>query len=146
MPATLYAPFAWMVLGLALCGAEIFIPGAFLLWIGLAAVALGLFELLVPIPFEWSLLVFAALAVAFSFVGRRVYGGLTTSSDTGLNARAAALVGREFTLIEPIVSGEGKARVLDSVWRVQGVDAPAGSRVRVTGVAAQGTALTVEPV
>lgn len=146
MPATLYAPFAWMVLGLALCGAEIFVPGAFLLWVGLAAVALGLFELLVSVPFEWSLLVFAALAVAFSLVGRKVYGGLTTSSDSGLNSRAAALIGREFTLIEPIVSGEGKAKVLDSVWRVQGVDAPAGSRVRVTGVTAQGSVLTVEPI
>ena len=146
MPATLYAPFAWMVLGLALCGAEIFVPGAFLLWIGLAAVALGLFELLVPIPFEWSLLIFAALAVGFSFVGRKVYGGLTTSTDSGLNSRAAALVGREFTLIEPIVAGEGKAKVLDTVWRVAGADAPAGARVRVTGVTSQGSVLTVEPV
>jgi len=146
MPATLYAPFTWMVLGLALCGAEIFIPGAFLLWIGFAAVTLGLVELLVAVPFEWSLLVFAALAVVFSLVGRKVYGGLTTSTDNGLNSRAAALVGREFTLIEPIVSGEGKAKVLDTVWRVSGADAPAGARVRVTGVAAQGSVLTVETV
>ncbi|MCB1545828.1 MAG: NfeD family protein [Rhodoblastus sp.] len=146
MPASLYAPFAWMVLGLALCGAEIFIPGAFLLWIGLAAVALGLVELLVAVPFEWSLLIFAALAVAFSLVGRKVYGGLTTSTNTGLNSRAAALVGREFTLVEPIVSGEGKAKVLDTVWRVTGADAPAGARVRVTGVTSQGSVLTVEPV
>lgn len=146
MPATLYAAFAWMVIGLTLCAAELFIPGAFLLWIGLAAVALGLVELLVFIPFEWSLLVFAALAVVFSLVGRKVYGGLTTTSDNGLNSRAAGLVGREFTLIEPIVSGEGKAKVLDTVWRVAGADAPAGSRVRVTGVTAQGSVLTVEPV
>ena len=146
MPATLYAPFAWMVIGLALCAAEIFIPGAFLLWIGLAAVTLGLFELLVAIPFEWSLLVFAALAVAFSLVGRKVYGGMTTTTDNGLNSRATALVGREFTLIEPIIAGEGKAKVLDTVWRVAGADAPAGSRVRVTGVTSQGSVLTVEPV
>ncbi|MCB1525872.1 MAG: NfeD family protein [Rhodoblastus sp.] len=146
MPVVFYAPFAWMVFGLALCGAEIFIPGAFLLWIGFAAITLGLIELLVAIPFEWSLLIFAALAVAFSLVGRKVYGGLTTGGETGLNSRAAALVGREFTLIEPIVSGEGKAKVLDTVWRVTGADAPAGSRVRVTGVAAQGAVLKVEPV
>ncbi|MCC2108823.1 MAG: NfeD family protein, partial [Hyphomicrobiales bacterium] len=73
-------------------------------------------------------------------------GGLTTGGETGLNSRAAALVGREFTLIEPIVSGEGKAKVLDTVWRVTGADTPAGSRVRVTGVAAQGAVLKVEPV
>ena len=95
MPASLFAAFAWMVIGFALCAAELFIPGAFLLWIGLAAVALGLVELLVFIPFEWSLLIFAALAVVFSLVGRKVYGG---------------------------------------------------SRVRVTGVTAQGSVLTVEPV
>ena len=88
MPAALYAPFAWMVLGLALCGAEIFIPGAFLLWVGLAAVLLGLVELLFPIPFEWSLLAFAALAVVFSLVGRKVYGGLSQPTDNDLNSMA----------------------------------------------------------
>ncbi len=146
MPDPLYAPFMWMVAGLALCGAEIFVPGAFLLWIGFAAVALGLIELLIPIGFEWSLLLFAILAVAFSLVGRKVYGGFTTGGEDKLNSRTAALVGREFTLVEPIVSGEGKAKVLDTVWRVTGADAPAGARVRVTGVAAQGAVLTVETV
>ena len=102
--------------------------------------------LLFVLPWLVSLLVFAALAVGFSLVGRKVYGGMTTTTDNGLNSRAAALVGREFTLIEPIVSGEGKAKVLDTVWRVAGADAPAGARVRVTGVTSQRSVLTVEPV
>ena len=139
-----YAPFVWLVCGLALCAAELAAPGAFLLWIGFAGVTLGLLELLVTIPLGWSLLVFAALAVGFSLIGKYVYGGLTTQGDDSLGRRAEALVGREFTLLEPIVNGEGKAKVLDSVWRVAGPDAPAGSRVKVTGVAASGNVLTVE--
>jgi inner membrane protein len=139
-----YAPFVWLVCGLALCAAELAAPGAFLLWIGFAGVTLGLIELLVAIPLGWSLLVFAALAIGFSLIGKYVYGGLSTKGDDSLGNRAEALVGREFTLVEPISNGEGKAKVLDSVWRVSGPDAPAGARVKVTGVAASGTVLTVE--
>ena len=139
-----FAPFVWLVGGLALCAAELVVPGAFLLWVGFAAVTLGLVELILPIPFEWSLLVAAALAVAYCLVGRKVYGGLETGGDDTLNRRAENLVGREFTLIEPIVNGEGKAKVLDSIWRVSGADAPAGARIRVTGVTASGSVLTVE--
>ncbi|MFV0279278.1 MAG: NfeD family protein [Rhodoblastus sp.] len=144
MFASFHGPFIWMALGTVLCAAEIFAPGAFLLWIGLAAIALGIIELVAPMPLEWSLLAFAVLAGVFSLIGRRVYGGLSGATDDGLNNRSKALVGREFTLIEPIVSGEGKAKVLDGVWRVNGPDAPAGARVRVTGVSAQGAVLTVE--
>ncbi|MFO1117776.1 MAG: NfeD family protein [Beijerinckiaceae bacterium] len=140
-----HAPFIWLVCGLALCAAELAAPGAFLLWIGFAGVTVGLIELIADMPLGWSLVLFAALAVAYSLVGRYVYGGMATSGDDGLNRRAEGLVGREFVLVEAIVNGEGKARVLDSVWRVAGADAPAGARVRVTGVRAQGNVLTVEP-
>ena len=139
-----YAPFVWLVCGLALCAAELAAPGAFLLWIGFAGITLGLIELLVAIPLGWSLLVFAALAIVYSLVGKHVYGGLSTTGDDSLGHRAEALIGREFTLVEPIHDGEGKAKVLDSVWRVSGPDAPAGSRVRVTGIGASGNVLTVE--
>ena len=55
----------------------------------------------------------------------------------GANINPSTLVGREFTLIEAIVDGEGKAKVLDTVWRVAGANAPAGARVRVTGETAR---------
>ena len=37
----------WLVAGLALCAAETFVPGAFLIWIGVAAVAVGIVEFVV---------------------------------------------------------------------------------------------------
>jgi membrane protein implicated in regulation of membrane protease activity len=58
-----------------------------------------------------------------------------------LNKRADALVGRVFTLEKPIVDGAGTVRIDDTIWRVAGPDAPAGSRVRI--VQADGASLTV---
>jgi membrane protein implicated in regulation of membrane protease activity len=53
-------------------------------------------------------------------------------------------VGRVLTLEKAIVDGVGAVRIDDTIWRVNGPDTPAGSRVRV--VRAQGAELTVEPV
>ena len=62
-------------------------------------------------------------------------------SNPFLNKRTEALIGREFTLERPIVDGTGTVRIDDTIWRVAGPDAPAGSRVKV--VQADGASLTV---
>jgi inner membrane protein len=62
-------------------------------------------------------------------------------SNPFLNRRTEAMVGREFTLEKPIVNGSGTVRIDDTIWRVAGPDAPAGSRVKV--VQADGASLTV---
>jgi membrane protein implicated in regulation of membrane protease activity len=46
-------------------------------------------------------------------------------------------------LADPIVEGRGRVRIDDTVWQVHGPDAPAGSRIVVTG--ADGSILRVEP-
>ena len=140
-----HTPWLWLIGGLALCAAEILAPGVFLLWIGLAALAVGLFELLLPLAFAPSLLLFAILAIAFSFVGRRLYGGGQQVGGQQLNQRAARLTGCEFVLAEAIVAGSGRVRVQDTSWRVVGPDAALGTRVRVLGVV-DGVVLKVEPV
>jgi membrane protein implicated in regulation of membrane protease activity len=53
---------------------------------------------------------------------------------SSLNRRAEGYIGRTFALCEPIVNGRGKIRVDDSLWLVEGHDAPVGTRVEVTGV------------
>ena len=72
----------------------------------------------------------AALAVP---AWRHFARGATEASRSNpfLNRRNEALVGREFTLEKPIVDGSGTVRIDDTVWRVAGPDAPAGSRVKV---------------
>ncbi|MDO9062896.1 MAG: NfeD family protein, partial [Bradyrhizobium sp.] len=42
---------------------------------------------------------------------------------------------------KPIIDGSGTVKIDDTIWRVAGPDAPAGSRVRI--VQADGASLTV---
>ncbi len=136
----------WLIGGVLMCAAELLAPGVFLLWIGFAAITVGLVQFLFPLPLEWSLILFGALAVVYAIVGRFVYGGLETKSGDVLHRRTDALIGRELTLVDAIVDGEGRAKVQDSVWRVTGPAAPAGARVRVVGVEPGGAVLRVEAV
>ncbi len=124
----------WLVAGLALCAAETFVPGAFLIWIGLATVVVGIVEFFVSLDLTPALLLFAALVVVFVFVGRRVYGSLDSGAPQLPLSRAHALIGKEFYLEDAIERGHGRIRVGDSVWRVAGDDLPKGAKVRVVAV------------
>lgn len=142
-------PWAWMVLGFVLLAAEIVVPGIFLLWIGLAAIATGVLSLLLwSAPFwVWQVqwLVFLALALISAYAGKRIMSGRNEESDQPLlNRREAQLVGRTATLAEPISEGYGRIRIDDTMWRVRGPDAPAGARVRVVSV--DNSELVVEAV
>ena len=140
---TIASPWAWIIVGVALVGIEIVAPGAFMLPLGLAAVATGLVGFAVALPWPAQVLVFAALALGFVLVGRQLYGVRSEAATTpGLNRRGELLVGRVLTLDEAIVDGQGRVRIDDSVWRVRGADLPAGSRVRVAR--ADGAVLVVE--
>jgi len=88
-----------------------------------------------------QLLMFAVFAAAAVPLWRRLARKEGSGSSRFLNRRNKALVGREFTLEKPIIDGFGTVRIGDTVWRVAGPDAPAGSRVKV--VRADGANLTV---
>ncbi|MFB2550197.1 NfeD family protein [Ensifer soli] len=141
-------PWTWWVLGLVLLAAEIVVPGVFLIWIGIAAILVGVLSLMLWDAGLWSwqvqLLVFALLAVATTLVARRLMARDTTATDEPfLNRRADSLVGRTAVLGEPLAEGRGRIRLDDSVWIVEGPDLPAGTRVRV--VSGKGPHLQVEP-
>jgi membrane protein implicated in regulation of membrane protease activity len=137
-------PWIFVVGGVVLMALELLAPGAFMIWLGLAGVLTGLWLFVFPLGWEIALVIFAVLAVAFALVGRRLAGGKTSDAgQDGLNERGRALVGRTFRLEEPIAERRGRVRVDDTVWRVEGPDAPAGAQVRVVGV--EGTLLRVEP-
>lgn len=134
----------WWILGIVLLIIEVFAPGFVFLWMGLSAGAVGLALLLWP-EFAWQgqLLLFALLSVA-TIVAFRLYQRRNPprSDQPALNRRGQAYVGRSFTLAVPIVNGVGEMRVDDTVWRIEGTDVPAGSRVMVTSV--NGNSLIVE--
>lgn len=140
-------PWTWWIVGLVFLGLEITVPGVFLLWVGLAALAVGAisFPLWDVAAWSWQLqfLVFAVLAVTFALFGRRVSASSAESDQPMLNRRMDGLVGRTATLEEPISDGRGRIRLDDTTWIVNGPDLPAGTRVRIT-VAHPG-GLSVEP-
>jgi membrane protein implicated in regulation of membrane protease activity len=136
----------WLILGLVLAVVEIFAPGAFFLWLGIAAGVTGLVLLALPgLGWEWQAALFAVLAVASVIAGRAVIRRhRPPRAVSELNRRGEQYLGRVFTVEQAIANGRGTIRVDDTVWRAEGADAPVGSSVRVTGV--DGTVLRVEPV
>jgi len=133
----------WFIAGALLLGIEIFAPGAFMMWFGLAALVVGTVSVFVDWSWQAQFAAFAALAVAAIPLWRRVSPRVEgPTAHPFLNRRTEAMVGRVFTLDKPIVNAAGTIRIDDTVWRVTGPDAPAGSRVRVKN--AEGVQLEVE--
>jgi inner membrane protein len=142
LPAHIGA-IVWLVSGLVLCAAETMVPGAFLIWVGLAASLVGAVAYFVTVDFTSQLLLFGILVAGLVLLGRRVYGSLDASPGPLPPSRAHGMVGVDFFLDEAIVRGYGRIRVGDSSWRVTGPDCPTGAKVRVIAVEG-GTLLRVE--
>ncbi len=136
----------WLVLGLVFGIIEVLAPGTFFLWLGVSAALVGLLVLAVPaMGWEHQVLWFGVLSVTSVVLSRRYLKRRPIETDNPLlNRRGLQYVGRTFTLEEPIVNGQGKIRVDDSIWKIEGPDCDAGSKVEVSGV--DGVILQVKTV
>jgi membrane protein implicated in regulation of membrane protease activity len=137
------AGWLWLIGGVLLLITEIIAPGFFLVFLGAAAIAAGLFTLLFGLGTDAQLALFALYAVLAVMAGRRFYanrGG--DHAGPRLNDPAARLVGRTVVVVEPVDEHQGRVTVGDSEWSARGGPAQAGERVRITGV--EGNCLTVE--
>lgn len=137
--------YLWWILAVLLIAGEMLLPGYFLLWIGLAAAAMGALLWLVP---SLSVLAQALLFGVLAFAACLAYARLLrpklerrTAGAERLNRRGEQMIGQRYELIEPIVNGRGKARVGDGQWLVSGPDLPLGSTVEV--IAVDGSTLQV---
>jgi hypothetical protein len=137
----------WLIAGVIMLGLEMFIPGAVFLWLGLAACATAVLVFLVPsMLWQIQFVIFSAAAIA-TVLGWRHYRKRNPpkqSDQPALNRRGEQYIGRTVTLEEPLLNGNGRARLGDTVWKVSGPDLPAGAQARITGVS--GTVLVVEPL
>ena len=136
----------WWVLGIVCLAIEIFAPGAIFIWFGASAAVLGILLLVMPdLTWQVQITLFSALSI-LSIVGWRQYRKNVPEENAypTLNKRGEELVGRVFTLDEPIVNNYGKIRVDDTMWKVNGADAEVGQKVKV--VSLNGTVLNVELV
>ncbi len=136
--------WSWFVLAAVFLILELATPGAFMLWLGLAALVVGIISLVIDWSWQVQFVSFALIALALVPVWRRFASKVEHAPDSKLlNRRAEGYVGRVFTLDKALVDGVGNVRIDDTVWRVAGPDCAAGTRVRVARV--EGAYLFVEP-
>jgi membrane protein implicated in regulation of membrane protease activity len=139
-----WGKWSWLILAAIFFVLELLAPGAFMMWLGISALLVGIISFAVEWAWQYQLIAFAVIALASIPLWRRFAHRVEGHVDQPfLNRRADAFVGRVFTLEKPIVSGNGTVRIDDTVWRLAGADAPAGSRVKV--VRADAATLVVEP-
>jgi len=134
----------WLVAAGVFLILEMLLPGFFFLWLALGAAVVAAVAAILPIGWEWQLVLFSVLSVAAVLIWHRYFSRKQNEPEV-LNNRAARYIGRVFVLIEPIGPGDGMIQVDDTFWRVRGPEAPAGAKVKVTGVI-DGIILQVVPV
>ncbi|WP_112321206.1 NfeD family protein [Oceanibium sediminis] len=138
------SPWWWVAFGVTLMALEMLTLSFFLIWPGLAAIAMAVLLGMAPtMPGEVQLALYGSLAVAATFTGRLIVrrfgdGGAPVST---LNDRGAQMVGRHGTLLS---STDGEATVeIDGVhWRAR-LAAPAEAGTRIEVIGAKGMMLTV---
>jgi membrane protein implicated in regulation of membrane protease activity len=134
------------VLALILIAGEVLVPGYFLLWIGIAAAAMGVIAFALPTlgvlaqAILFAVLAFISCIVYWKFVRPRLQRDVTADAAL-LNRRGARMIGQRYVLQTAIINGRGKAQVGDGQWLVEGPDLPAGTEIEVVGV--DGTTLKV---
>jgi membrane protein implicated in regulation of membrane protease activity len=128
--------WAWILLGLVLLGLELLIGTLYLVFPGVAALAIGLLAF-VDAGSAWvEWLFFTVLSLGTMMLFRRpLLGRLKLDGDPG---DLDALVGETAILVEPLPpDGIGKAAMRGSSWNVRNAGAEplaAGQRVRVERV------------
>lgn len=144
----LFPHYLWWILALLLIAGEILLPGYFLLWIGLAAAAMGVVLWLLPgLGLLLQAILFGVLALLACWLYARYLRPRLQRSAPGderLNRRGEQMIGQRYVLVEPIVNGRGKAQVGDGQWLVSGPELPQGATVEVMAV--DGTTLQVRAV
>ncbi len=110
--------WAWIIVGAIIAGLEILMPGMFLLWIGLGAVATGLVLARHPeLPLAWQMLVFAVSMVSSIGLGLWIQrrSGRTRGSRF-LNRELRAMIGQSYIATAPFTVGHGRIKVQDSSY------------------------------
>jgi membrane protein implicated in regulation of membrane protease activity len=146
MPDGIDPAIVWLVAALLLGGAELLVPGVFLVFLAIgAALTAGLAFAVPDAPLAAQFASFGVWSAAAVLVGRRWYRDFgPESGDAKLNDRAARMIGEVVTVEVAIEYGRGRVRVGDGAWPAEGPDLAAGDRARIVKVKAG--VLVVEPL
>lgn len=134
----------WFLFAIVLVIIEVFAPGAFFMWMGVAAGAVGLTLLVEPeISWQVQFIIFAVASIAAILIGKIFFNRKSANTDDPtLTQLETELTGNVYIVEKPIINGSGRVQVGESTWKAQGPDCDAGASVKVVGV--QGAVLVVE--
>ena len=139
------AHWFWLTLGLILAALEMLVPGVYLIWFAVAALATGLMTFVFDLSVPMQVIDFVFLALIAAFSARRFLRDRPIeSSDPLLNRRMDRMVGQTGVVTIAIEHGSGRVHVGDSDWIASGPDIASGERVRIIG--SEGGTLKVEPL
>ncbi|PCJ32296.1 MAG: hypothetical protein COA90_03315 [Gammaproteobacteria bacterium] len=126
----------WWMLAVAMVILEMLAPTFFALWLGVSAFITGLALYFMPeMSWESQVFLFSVLALLSIIAWRSYYKKNPIETDEPLlNRRGEQYVGRVITLQDPIVDGQGKVKVDDSTWKIEGDDCPAGTKIKIIKV------------
>jgi membrane protein implicated in regulation of membrane protease activity len=135
--------WAWACLAAFIGLAELHAPGSYLIWIAIGAALTAVLEASWALSLSAQIAAFAVLSAISCGAGYFIYRRMNHPKEVApLNQRNLLLIGTQGVVCLPIVNGQGKVRLGDSVWLADGPDLPQGSPVIVKSV--RGTRITVE--
>ena len=140
-PAELYAlshPFwAWLAAGALLLVFELLSGSGYLLWPAASAGVVALLCLATPLSGAGQVLVFVALTIATTYLGRRYLRPAAAMPGPDVNDKVARLIGRTGEVAHAFSQGRGRVFVDGSEWAADADgEAPLvkGARVEVIEV------------
>lgn len=107
--------FLWAIAGLALLTVEMFVPGIYMLWIGIAALLTAGVALLLPSLGAGLFVVFALSAIATAIIGARAYAVLGRDRST-VNELQQQLIGQRGVCIAAGANNAVRIRVNGVEW------------------------------
>lgn len=142
----LFGIWTWFIIAAVLLILELLVLGIFFVWLGLAAVVVGVLHLILPLGWQAEVILFGVLSAVLLLVARPWLSKRQAlqSDRPNLNQRMYDYVGKAYFLDEPLLHGRGKLKIDDTLWEIEGPDTPQGTWVKVTAV--DGLKLKVKPV
>ncbi|EKT65027.1 NfeD family protein [Providencia burhodogranariea] len=135
----------WLCLGGLLLIGELLGTGGYLLWSGIAAVAVAIIALVLPfVGWEWQGILFAILTVVSAVLWRKWLSLRKDPQTDDVNQKSHQLIGVKARLMMDTEEGFARVRLADGSWRAYS-ESPlkAGTEVIVTSV--DGITLHVKP-
>lgn len=141
----------WWSLAILLAFMQLAIDDLFIISIAGAAAMMGLLLKLDQV-WQWNLslnmpiqfLLFSGFSIVAIALSRIYMRNQETTDRPYLNRRGSKYIGHTVTLCEAIVDGTGKVKLDGVLWKVQGDDAPKGTKVKL--VEQEGIVFRVEAV